>query len=134
MEINFVCEPGADDRDLSLLFRWLRSDPEILRDCSLHLTGSSDEEAMGAADTITAVVSDAVALGSLLVGYFSYRMQYRHRAKAQVKVGDQTIVVSSYDPEQVGDVVAAILAATDSAGPATPGAAGQKQKRKRATT
>ncbi|TLP64020.1 effector-associated constant component EACC1 [Microbispora triticiradicis] len=123
MKIQIAIDSGYDDQDdVGSLYRWLRQDPDVVRDVELSLgtAGSHTPGRMGETlDIINAVVSGTLGLGNLLLAYMGWRDSRRVRrgddggqngrpSVITVINGDITIDVSSATPETVQAIVDAL--------------------------
>jgi hypothetical protein len=99
----------VDDEDsLRMLYRWLRED-EIRRAVPVTLTPTAPRPGeMGAAfEMISAVVSNGIALGGLLVAVASWRGSRPRPPRVRIRHGD-TVVELDGSPDEIRRVLDAL--------------------------
>lgn len=70
MKVTFVAER---DTEIHSIYRWLRSDRDLVRSVQVAAPTGKDREAMGAVDTVVAVASTVVGLGQLAFAFVGWR-------------------------------------------------------------
>ncbi|MFC0598640.1 effector-associated constant component EACC1 [Streptomyces palmae] len=112
MEIRIaVAGPGADQA-LTSLHRWVSQDRESTRRVRLSLVAASPRPGEMGADleAISAVVSDVMALGSLLVAVLSWRDSRPNPPAVRLERGGVRVELTgdAADPEAVRRIVEAL--------------------------
>ena len=70
MKVTFVAER---DTEIHSIYRWLRSDRDLVRSVEVAAPTGNDREAMGAVDTVAAVSSTVIGLGQLAFAFAGWR-------------------------------------------------------------
>ncbi|MFD7880168.1 hypothetical protein ACFV5G_39895 [Streptomyces sp. NPDC059766] len=111
MRVQVRVEEGGDD-----LMRWLRADL-VAAHAELSLpTAESEQEWMGTAETIQAVVDNATGLASLVVAVAAWREARRQNPArnpppvVHIQHGAVSVEISNDDPAAVSRIVDALTA------------------------
>ncbi|MGW1764658.1 effector-associated constant component EACC1 [Streptomyces sp. NPDC002073] len=111
MQVNVRVQDGGDD-----LLRWLKADP-VSAHTELSLPAAeSEQESMGAAETVQAIVDSATGLTSLVIAVAAWRDARRHDPArnpppvVHIQHGAASVQISADDPAAVARVVEALTA------------------------
>ncbi|MFG1955948.1 hypothetical protein [Micromonospora sp. NPDC048830] len=97
--------------DQGSLYRWLMLDPEVRRDATVTLTPAPPKagEMGGALDVINVVLSNGIAIGSLLVAVSSWRESRPRPPVTRIERDGISIAIEDASPETVRRVVEALI-------------------------
>jgi hypothetical protein len=110
LELRIRIHDDEDGNALVSLHRWLAQDQDVTRWAAVNLISESGGQGdMGAAfDAITAVVSNSIGLGSLVIAYLSWRDSRSHPSAATIEHERVVINITDISPENVGRLVEAL--------------------------
>jgi hypothetical protein len=110
MEVKIRVDGDPDGLALASLQRWLAQDTDVTRETTVRIeaTTCSSGDMGGMLDTITAMVNNGIALGSLIVAYQAWRDSRPQRCRVILERGDIRIDLSDTSPEMVNDLVKAL--------------------------
>lgn len=104
--------PGVLD-----LHRWLSEDPDVTAAAEFGLNSEDAPGALGALDVIDVVLSNLLAVGSLLLSVATWREARARNAETHVEHNGVSVRIESSDPEHVRDVVRQLTEAADAGEP-----------------
>ncbi|MFF8945845.1 hypothetical protein ACF1A5_26895 [Streptomyces sp. NPDC014864] len=112
--IRVVSDGLSDVHDL---YRWLSEDPDVRNEAEVELAeAEAFPEALGALELINVVISNATALGSLLVSISTWRSARGREAEVRVERNGVRVSVEGADPEAIQDLLRQLSGtATDTA-------------------
>jgi hypothetical protein len=117
LDCRILIDGDDEGQDLMSLHRWLTDDPEVARQAVVRLepgAAARPGEMGGAFDAVIAVLSDGIALGSLIVAYLSWRDTRPRPPAVSIECGGTVVNLTDGSPETVSRMVAAL---TGQAGP-----------------
>jgi hypothetical protein len=91
---------GGSQEMLSL-FRWLSRDPDARRYVPVSLTGDEADDTMGAADIISAVLTQVTSIGTLAVAIASWRDARAQAAPVKIAAGDRSVIITTQSAEEM---------------------------------
>ncbi|MET7426693.1 hypothetical protein [Dactylosporangium sp. NPDC005555] len=111
VEVQINVDAGDDEEALVSFYRWLLEDPEVSRlaDVSMAMRTPSPEM-MGGVEVISVVASNAIALGSLVVAFLSWRDSRPRRSVpiARLERGDVTVTIEGGSADEIRAIIAAV--------------------------
>jgi hypothetical protein len=114
MTYDFIFEfAGADEasaRALTSLYRWLREDPTVHGETRIALVSDIEPERMGAAELLSAAVSQLTAIGSLAVSYANWRDARTAALPVHIHLGARTIEFTDASAEELAAALRALAA------------------------
>ncbi|MEU4221900.1 hypothetical protein [Actinoplanes sp. NPDC026623] len=110
----------AADRDVEIhsIYRWLRSDRDLVRCVEVAAPTGRDREAMGAVDTVAAVASTAVGLGQLAFAFAGWRQTRRDRVDFTITRPDGARLTVAARDAVTGEALTEFLTAWSGGAPA----------------
>jgi hypothetical protein len=119
--LQISAAPGALETDMTGLYGWFLQTDDVTRNAELTLSSKAGAGAMGAADVINVVVTQALAVANLAVAYATYRRALPSAPPVVVYVESGRAVVLPDDPSEARRrLVEAVQDAEESAaGPET---------------
>jgi membrane-associated two-gene conflict system component 1 (EACC1) len=103
------------------LYRWLVRDPDVRRSVPVSLEPGSGEGFMGALEVIGAVLSQATAIGTLVVAIASWRDSRAEPARVTITVGEGSVTIGGETAEQAEVMIRALLTSGSAIGTAVDG-------------
>ena len=113
MQVRIGVEGEGGSREVLSLFRWLSRDPDARRYVPVSLGDDRADGTMGAADVISAVLSQATSIGTLAVAVASWRDSRARPAPVRIAAGDRSVIITSQSAEDVQAILESLLAAED---------------------
>lgn len=115
MEVRILVDSEDQGLALTSLCRWLTDDVEVTRSAEVSLQPAADDpsEMGGAFEAINAIVSDSIALGSLIVAYQSWRDSRAQRHIVYIEDDRIRLNISGSTPATVEYIVKALCAPED---------------------
>jgi hypothetical protein len=110
VEIRIRAAEDEGSLDLSSLYQWLVQDPDVRQSVVVRLepaAGNVGEMGVGF-DAIIAIVSNAIALGSLIVAYMSWRDSRQKSPSVSIQNINTVFNLSDSSPETVSRIVEAL--------------------------
>jgi hypothetical protein len=98
------------------LFRWLSQDPDVTP-VELRLVGHDDQGALGALEVIDVVVSNVIALSSLLVAIATWRGARSPAAVTRIEHNGVSVHLASADTQDIERVLRQLTQGTEPAAP-----------------
>jgi hypothetical protein len=111
LECRIWIDGDDEGQDLPSLHRWLTDDPDVARRSIVYLEpreAARTGEMGGVFDAIIAVLSDGIALGSLIVAYLSWRDSRPRPPAVSIECGGAVVNLTDGSPEAVSRIVAAL--------------------------
>jgi len=103
---------GSDEssaRALSSLYRWLREDVAVRNEAKVEFAADAGPEQMGAADVLTAVLTQLTAIGSLAVAVATWRDSRAAAPLMRIRFGSATIEVTDATDDQLAAALHALV-------------------------
>lgn len=97
-----------DDASAASLYRWLAQDREVTRDVALSLGEGRPEDMGGALEVINVVLSNSIALTSLITSLATWRASRRPPVKVVVERGNIRVAIEGDSSEEVESLVKAL--------------------------
>ena len=104
MRVRIEMGGEGEGQELLSLFRWLTRDPDVRRDVAVSLQEDGTGGTMGAADIISAVLSQATGIGSLAVAIATWRDSRAQAAPVKVTAGDWSVIVTGQSAEDLKSI------------------------------
>jgi hypothetical protein len=119
VQVKIVVQGEHDDQSLTSLYRWLAEDREVARDAAITpvATPPGRGEMGGAFEVINVVLSQAIALGGLLVSCATWRASRPRAPVVRIERDGVTVTVEDGSPDTVRRVLAALDGPTPQAAP-----------------
>jgi hypothetical protein len=99
-----------DDQPTGSLYRWLALDPQVRRETTVSIApappGAGDMG--GAIDVINVILSNSIAVGSLLVAVSSWRESRPRPPTIRIERDGVSVTIQDASPETVRNVVEAL--------------------------
>ncbi len=111
MEVQISVDAGDDEEALASFYRWLLEDPEVSRLADVSMAARTPStETMGGVEVISAVASNAIALGSLGVAFLAWRDARPRRSVpvARLERGDVTITIEGGSADEIRSIIDAV--------------------------
>jgi hypothetical protein len=115
LEIRIRAEGEGSGEALVSLHHWLSQDPDVRRAADLRLEASEAAEGTmsDAFDAIMAIVSNSIALGSLIVAYQSWRDARAHSPKVRIETEGLTVDLTGSSADTVAQIAKAVSGGAD---------------------
>jgi hypothetical protein len=109
LEFRFRVEDDDEVQALASLHQWLLQDPDVTRWSAVSLgTGNTAPGEMGPVfDVVTVVLSNTIALGSLVVAYLSWRDSRPRSPTVSIERDGVVVSLTDSSPETVSRVIEA---------------------------
>lgn len=116
MELKIHVTGDEGGLGLTSLYQWLIQDPDVRQSADLRLEPAAGETGeMGIAfDAITAIVSNGIALGSLIVAYMTWRDSRVKSPQVSIQNTHIAFTLNDSTPETVSYLVEALSDELDS--------------------
>ena len=101
VDIQVLTESG--EPALNSLFRWLSRDADVRRNVSVSLSTAGAEGAMGTADVINVILTEATNIASLVVAIASWRDSRAEPPPVQLTIGDNSVVIINNSIDEITD-------------------------------
>lgn len=110
MDARISLGDTSDDGALTSLFRWLAQDPDVRRDAKVTIEFSQGQpgEMGGALDVLNVVLSNSIALGSLVVAVASWLGSRASGTVVHLERNGVKVTVNDDSPEAVRRVLDAL--------------------------
>jgi len=118
MLVQVVAGDGDDGTATRSLYRWLTRDPDARRFVRVALGAGSSEGYMGALEVISAVLSQATAIGTLAVAVVSWRDSRAEPSSVKITVGERSVVIEGETADLAEVMIRSLVA---SSGPENAG-------------
>jgi hypothetical protein len=107
LELRIRAEGEGAEEALVSLHHWLRQDPDARRSAEVRLeeSGASQGAMSAAFEAIMAIVSNSIALGSLIVAYQSWRDARVRSPKITIEVEGVTVDLTDSSGDTVIQIV-----------------------------
>jgi hypothetical protein len=109
-DYRILIDGDDEGQDLMSLYRWLTDDPDVTSQATLRIESrvATPGEMGGAFDAIIAVLSDGIALGSLIVAYQSWRDSRPRQSSVSIEFHGAVVNLTDGTPETVKRIVEAL--------------------------
>ena len=109
-EFRFRMEDDDEGQALASLHQWLVQDPDVTRwsTVSLEAGGNVPGEMGPVFDVVTVVLSNSIALGSLIVAYLSWRDSRPRPPTVSIERDGVVVSLAGSSPETVSRVIEAL--------------------------
>jgi hypothetical protein len=98
-----------DDADLNSLYHWLSMDDDVTREARLSMGSSGRRtDAQSPLDVIDILLSNATAIGSLLIAYSTWRRTRPDKPSITLEIGGTEMTVHDPDDETIQRLIKAL--------------------------
>lgn len=101
---------GVDDTSALPLYRWLTDDPDVRRDATLSFASGQPGDMGGALEVINVVLSNTIALSSLVLAIATWRGSRRNSPTVEIERDGVRVMINEDSPEAIQRVLKALSA------------------------
>lgn len=101
MEVRIGMAGEGGGQEMLSLFRWLSRDPDARRYAPVSLEDDGSGDTMGAADVISAVLTQVTSIGTLAVAIASWRDARAQAVSVRIAAGDRSVIITTQSAEEV---------------------------------
>jgi Effector Associated Constant Component 1 len=101
LEVRIGIEGEGGSQEMLSLFRWLSRDPDARRYVPVSLEDDGAGGTMGAADVISAVLTQVTSIGTLAVAIASWRDSRAQPAPVKIAAGDRSVIITTQSADEV---------------------------------